>query len=149
MASDGMRFEHCYAQPVCTPSRVKLMTGIYNVRNYVSFGLLYTSQTTFGHLFKDAGYATCITGKWQLGKDLASPQHAGFEKHCLWQVSEERTDTTGRDNRYSMPILQMDGTSKTYEETDYGPDIMSEYGLDFIEKSHQDENPFYGITQWF
>ena len=28
MAQEGMRFEHCYAQPICTPSRVKLMTGI-------------------------------------------------------------------------------------------------------------------------
>ena len=54
MASNGMRFEHCYAQPLCTPSRVKLMTGIYNVRNYVRFGLLNKNQTTFGHLFKNS-----------------------------------------------------------------------------------------------
>lgn len=52
MAEQGMRFEHCYAQPLCTPSRVKLMTGIYNVRNYVRFGLLEKNQTTFGHLFQ-------------------------------------------------------------------------------------------------
>ena len=31
LASEGVRFEHCYSQPICTPSRVKLMTGIYNV----------------------------------------------------------------------------------------------------------------------
>ena len=40
MAKNGIRFEHCYAQPLCTPSRVKLMTGISNVRNYVAFGKL-------------------------------------------------------------------------------------------------------------
>ena len=28
MAAAGMRFEHCYSQPICTPTRVKLMTGI-------------------------------------------------------------------------------------------------------------------------
>ena len=142
MATNGMRFEHCYAQPLCTPSRVKIMTGIYNVRNYGRFGKLHTSQTTFGHLFKDAGYATCITGKWQLGKDPASPQQAGFEKHCLWQIREGKTDSTGRDNRYPMPTLEIDGNLKTYAETDYGPDIISEYGLDFIEKSHEDGKPF-------
>ena len=43
MAAEGMRFEHCYAQPLCTPSRVKIMTGLYNVRNYVRFGLLDTT----------------------------------------------------------------------------------------------------------
>ena len=40
LAAKGARFEHCYAQPICTPSRVQLMTGQYNVRNYVKFGLL-------------------------------------------------------------------------------------------------------------
>ena len=60
LAANGMRFEHCYAQPLCTPTRVQLMTGIYNVRNYVRFGLLEPGQTTFGHLFKESGYSTCI-----------------------------------------------------------------------------------------
>ena len=49
-----------------------MMTGMSNVRNYVSFGSLEKSQTTFGHLFRDAGYATCIAGKWQLGSKDAS-----------------------------------------------------------------------------
>ena len=55
MAQEGVRFEHCYSQPICTPSRVKLMTGIYNVRNYAEFGLLETSQVTFGNLLRGAG----------------------------------------------------------------------------------------------
>ena len=33
LAAEGMRFEHGYSQPLCTPSRVQIMTGIYNVRN--------------------------------------------------------------------------------------------------------------------
>ncbi|MCP4313732.1 MAG: sulfatase-like hydrolase/transferase [Bacteroidetes bacterium] len=142
MASEGMRFDHCYAQPLCTPSRVQLMTGIYNVRNYIRFGLLDTSQTTFGHLFRNAGYATCIVGKWQLGKDPSGPQYAGFDKHCLWQVRGGRVDSAGRDTRYSKPVLEVDGTLKTYAETDYGPEIVSEYGLDFIERSHREGKPF-------
>ncbi len=40
LARTGMRFEHCYSQPLCTPSRVKIMTGQYNFRNYVNFGVL-------------------------------------------------------------------------------------------------------------
>ncbi|MEP3209579.1 MAG: sulfatase-like hydrolase/transferase [Maribacter sp.] len=142
MAANGMRFDHCYAQPLCTPSRVKLMTGIYNVRNYVRFGLLDKSQTTFGNLFRKAGYATCIVGKWQLGKDPAGPQQAGFDQHCLWQVREGRIDSTGRDTRFSKPVLEVDGQLKTFSDTDYGPEIVSEYGLDFIEKSHHEGKPF-------
>jgi arylsulfatase A len=142
LAARGMRFEHCYAQPLCTPTRVQLMTGIYNVRNYVRFGLLEQSQTTFGHLFQKAGYATCVVGKWQLGKDPDSPQHAGFDTHCLWQVREGRMDSTGRDTRFSKPVLEIDGKLVTYRDLDYGPDIVSEYGLDFIEKSHENNRPF-------
>jgi arylsulfatase A len=41
-----------------------------------------------------------------------------------------------------MPVLQVDGMLKTYAETDYGPDIVSDYGLDFIERSHMNGEPF-------
>ncbi len=143
MAAEGMRFEHCYAQPLCTPSRVQLMTGIYNVRNYVRFGLLDTTQITFGHLFQKAGYSTGIIGKWQLGKDPTSPQKAGFDSHCLWQLTEGRVDSTGRDTRFSAPVLDIDGELKTFGENDYGPEIVSDYGLDFIEKNHKLEKPFF------
>ena len=142
LASNGMRFEHCYAQPLCTPSRIQIMTGLYNVRNYVRFGLLEESQTTFGHIFQEAGYKTCVVGKWQLGKDPASPKHAGFDQHCLWQVGAGRIDSTGRDTRYSKPVLAVDGKLMTFAETDYGPDIVSQYGIQFIEKCHENGTPF-------
>jgi len=64
LAATGMRFEHCYSQPLCTPSRVKVMTGQYNFRNYTNFGVLAPSQKTFGHLLQGCGYATCVVGKW-------------------------------------------------------------------------------------
>lgn len=142
MAADGMRFEHCYAQPLCTPSRVKIMTGLYNVRNYVRFGLLDTSQTTFGHLFQEAGYATCVVGKWQLGKDLMSPRKAGFDEHCLWQVTQGRVDTAGRDTRFSAPVLETNGELKAYGKTEFGPRIVADYGMDFMERSVKTEQPF-------
>ncbi|NOU61287.1 arylsulfatase [Marinifilum sp. JC070] len=142
MANEGMRFEHCYAQPLCTPSRVKLMTGIYNVRNYVSFGLLHTSQTSFGHLFRKNGYRTCVAGKWQLGKKPDGPYNAGFDHHCLWQFQEGRTDSTGRDTRYAKPVLEIDGELTNFSNGEYGPEIVSDYGIDFIEKSHKEGKPF-------
>ncbi|MCP4450008.1 MAG: sulfatase-like hydrolase/transferase, partial [Planctomycetes bacterium] len=109
LAATGMRFEHCYAQPLCTPSRVKIMTGIYNVRNYVKFGVLDRKQTTFAHLFKKAGYATCIAGKWQLGKEVDAPQHFGFDEFCLWQYFRGNTDKAGHDTRYENPHLEING----------------------------------------
>ena len=52
LASTGMRFEYCYSQPICTPSRVQLVTGKYNQRNYIRFGILDPEATTFAHLVK-------------------------------------------------------------------------------------------------
>ncbi|RMG28602.1 MAG: arylsulfatase [Bacteroidetes bacterium] len=142
LAASGVRFEHCYAQPLCTPSRVQIMTGIYNVRNYVRFGLLEPHQTTFAHLFRAAGYATCIVGKWQLGKDPMSPRRAGFEQHCLWQVRKGRVDSTGRDTRFSMPVLETNGILRTYGPQDYGPRLVADYGMDFMEKAVKQGRPF-------
>ena len=63
LAANGMQFNHCYSQPLCTPSRVKIMTGKYNFRNYTEFGALHPDERTFGHMMQDAGYTTCIAGK--------------------------------------------------------------------------------------
>ncbi|MEL7336715.1 MAG: sulfatase-like hydrolase/transferase, partial [Planctomycetota bacterium] len=49
MAMEGMRFSNAYAQPLCTPTRVQLMTGKYNHRNWRSFGILDPNERTFGH----------------------------------------------------------------------------------------------------
>lgn len=56
LAASGVRFENCHTTPLCTPTRVQLMTGRYNVRNYLNFGTLPKGETTFARLLKDAGY---------------------------------------------------------------------------------------------
>ncbi|MEN8151305.1 MAG: sulfatase-like hydrolase/transferase, partial [Planctomycetota bacterium] len=112
VAAEGIRFTHAYATPLCTPSRVQIMTGKYNFRNYIGFGLLDPAERTFAHLLRDAGYRTAITGKWQLygnahqrklaGRGGSRPEQAGFDEHLLWQV-----DDFGP--RFSNPRLTRDG----------------------------------------
>ncbi|MEC7262497.1 MAG: sulfatase-like hydrolase/transferase, partial [Bacteroidota bacterium] len=158
LAKEGMRFEHCYAQPQCTPSRLQFMTGIYNVRNYVKFGELDTSQTTVAQLFRNAGYRTGAVGKWQLGKDRDNPDLLGFDDYLLWQVTESRVDSIGwdpvrfpgqdhqaggRDNRYSQPVLDKKGEVITYKREDYGPKVINDYSLEFIEENSKKDQPFF------
>ena len=133
LAATGIRFDRAYSQPLCTPTRAQLMTGLYNVRNYTRFGHLDPSQTTFANLFRDAGYATGIVGKWQLGQGFDLPRHFGFDAYCLWQLNR-------RPPRYANPGLESDGKEVDYAMGEYGPDLVNDYALDFIGK-HKDE-PF-------
>ena len=133
LAANGMRFDHGFSQPICTPSRVQIMTGIYNQRNYVRFGLLDPKAKTFGHIMKSAGYKTCVVGKWQLEGGAESPKHFGFDEHCLWQL-------TRRPARYPNPGLEVNGKEIDYPEK-YGPDIVSNYLCDFIERNK--DRPFF------
>jgi len=134
LAAGGVRFEHCYAQPLCTPTRVQLMTGAYNVRNYVAFGRMDPSLVTFGNLFRRAGYATGIAGKWQLGAERDLPAKFGFDESCLWQH-------TRRPPRYANPGLEVGGVEKDFTGGEYGPDLVNAWALDFIER-HRD-GPFF------
>ena len=105
LAAAGMRFDHCHSTPLCTPSRVNLMTGKSNVFNYVDFGVFPKGESTFANHFQARGYTTVVAGKWQLltKKDGISPKEAGFDRHCVWNIpgTERR--------RYWEPSLMHDG----------------------------------------
>ena len=138
LAAKGVRFTNCFSNPICTPSRVKLMTGQYNVRNYVKFGWLEREQTTFAHQLKAAGYATAIAGKWQLGRDKDTPQHFGFEQSCLWQHTRSgRSNEDGKniDRRFVNPQLEFNGVEKDFTNGEYGPQVCTDFICDFIDKN--------------
>ncbi len=134
LAATGVRFEQCHVQPLCTPTRVALMTGIMNKRNYTNFGNMDESQKTFGNLMKANGYATCITGKWQLGQSFELPAHFGFDEYCLWQL-------TRLPGRYRNPGLELNGKVLDCKNNEYGPDIVTDYALDFMTRNKN--KPFF------
>lgn len=134
LAATGVRISHCYAQPLCTPTRVQLMTGLSNLRNYIRFGYMDPQAVTFGNPLKAAGYATCIAGKWQLGQGRELPKKFGFDESCLWQH-------TRRPPRYANPGLEINGVEKDYINGEYGPDLVSDYALDFI--TRKKDGPFF------
>jgi arylsulfatase len=88
LAREGLRLTQYLVEPGCTPSRAALMTGQYSIRNGLSLiivpGSLSTlskSAITMGELFKSAGYATAIFGKWHLGAEPQSlPTAHGFDE---------------------------------------------------------------------
>ena len=148
LASNGIQFSNCVSQPLCTPSRVKIMTGLYNYRNYDYFGHLNSMQYTFGNVMKEAGYATCIAGKWQLNglayrdklpewSDNTRPNNFGFDEYCLWQLTKGGNE----GGRYAEPLIEQNGEFLNSNDDDYGPDIFANYILDFIERNK--DLPFF------
>jgi arylsulfatase A-like enzyme len=143
LARTGIRFTRCFSTPLCTPSRVQLMTGQYSFRNYTEFGSLRPGEITFAHLLKDAGYATCVAGKWQLAGHYEGsnyrgvgtlPEQAGFDEHCLWQI-----DRLG--SRYWDPEIVQNGTLRQDLSGRFGPDVVCDFVIEFLQKSRQ--GPFF------
>ncbi len=151
LATTGMRFDQAYAQPLCTPSRVKLMTGKYNFRNWEAFGILNKKQKTFGHLMQDAGYSTCMVGKWQLRsydpQDYPGSEYrrntgmqvdsAGFDEYSMFHAFH----TEDKGSRFADPTIYQNEKYLMDTNGKYGPDIFVDYLNDFV--SRQNEKPFF------
>ena len=50
LAAGGLRFTDAHTTPLCTPTRVRLMTGRAGPRSYTGFRTLDPSERTFAHL---------------------------------------------------------------------------------------------------
>jgi arylsulfatase B len=87
LASAGVRFEHAYACPTCSPTRACMMTGRYGFRTGVGFPLmqgeggLAAAETLLPEALATGGVTSALMGKWHLGSDLGpiTPTAEGFD----------------------------------------------------------------------
>jgi len=52
LAAGGVRFSNAFCTPLCSPTRIEIMTGRYGFRNYRGWGILDPREVTFGHLLR-------------------------------------------------------------------------------------------------
>jgi arylsulfatase A len=139
LASSGLRFQTCYAAPLCGPSRCLLMTGRYAFRTggltnqswrVGGPGAKSANEFPMAKLMKKAGYATGQAGKWrQLGE---SPADWGFDEYL--------TDNTA-GGWYWQTKYNKNGKVLDLPEGTYGPDVIQDFTFDFIQR-HKDK-PFF------
>ena len=144
IAASGLRFTNCFAMPLSSPSRFMLTTGKYNFRNYTKWGSMNPSETTIANLMHDAGYATCVAGKWQFDGGDASIRAFGYDKYCVWNAyksgDEEEADS---GTSYKDPLIYQNGAYLPASGTagKYGVDICNHYVTDFIDSNKA--KPFF------
>ena len=166
LAETGVRFETCYAAPICHPSRVMLMTGQYGCHNGVyNFANrrggpdpdspaedIAKSHVTFANVLKKAGYATALSGKWQLsGRQPTLIRECDFDEYCMWAYKADlppgAAHTGGwegagkeKPSRYWNPCIVRNGEYIPTKPDDYGPDMHHDFVVDFMRRNR--EKPF-------
>lgn len=84
LLAEGMELTQHYVAPVCSPTRAGLLTGRYwsrfDVTTPTNELALPFGTVTLASALREAGYETCLTGKWHLGsKPEWGPNHFGFD----------------------------------------------------------------------
>ena len=119
MSAEGLRLTNFYAQPVCGVSRAALMTGSYPIRIAEPGNLKrlhsvpHPKEWTMAEMFKEAGYATALIGKWHLGRRAKTP--SGFDPETM-------PNGQGFDYFYGTPMFN--GLTTFVEEHKFRSSIL-------------------------
>ena len=144
MAHGGMQFSKCYTAPSCSPSRSMLLTGQYNFRNYTGWGNMAANTKTIATMMRDAGYETCMAGKWQINGGGEVPSSLGFTHYMRANEMSEQWAAQGKPGYYKYPAVFENGSylpdSKTQGK--YGQDLFRDYIFNFIDE-YKNKKPFF------
>ncbi|MEZ5355054.1 MAG: sulfatase [Bryobacteraceae bacterium] len=123
LASQGMKFTQAYAAcPVCSPTRISIMTGKYPARTGVTSFIpgnqnfphapmkavtnklaMDPAEVTIAEALKTAGYATACIGKWHLGGDESDAPRQGFDLYATRGSRNKDGSFTGGPNLEGAP----------------------------------------------
>jgi len=162
LAAGGVRFTHGYNTARCCPTRASLMTGLYPHQAGVGHmmedcgadgyrGDLNDRCVTIPEVLTSAGYATYMSGKWHVSKQIGHwtgdetltskhnwPRQRGFDRFY--------GTITGAGSFYDPVTLTHDNTPLPSPPGDfYYTDAISDNAVRFIdEHAHEkDDRPFF------
>jgi arylsulfatase A len=101
LADEGLKLTGFYAgNPVCSPSRMALLSGSYPARLGWRWGVLgygfapgtgmSPEVVTIAEAFRENGYHTAMSGKWHLGEENMSPGAQGFDSSYYITMSNNQ-----------------------------------------------------------
>lgn len=125
IANDGVRFVNSYvANSLSGPSRACMITGKHSHKNGFTnneHGVFDGSQQTMPKLMQQAGYSTCLIGKWHL---VSTP--TGFDHYEI---------IPGQGDYYNPTFITMDG--QTHKEQGYLTNILTDKAIDWMNQQRQ------------
>jgi arylsulfatase A-like enzyme len=150
LAAEGLRFTDFHSNgPMCTPTRVALLTGLYPQRFGSRFEGALSGRSdrdrglpleavTIAEALKGAGYATGMYGKWHLGYQAPFlPTRQGFDEFRGLLSGDgdhhSHVDRSGNRDWWHGDAIEM--------EEGYTADLITRHSSAFIER-HRDE-PFF------
>ena len=145
MAKDGTRFTSFYSTaPVCSPSRVGLLTGRSpnraGVYDWIPGGHrmhMRASEVTIAQVLKKAGYATCMSGKWHCNGAFNTtrqpqPDAAGFDH---WFATQNNAAPSHRN-----PGNFVRNSEKVGPLKGFSAHLVVDEGINWL-KGHREKNP--------
>ena len=144
LASGGLRFTNYYVNNMCLVTRASLMTGQYS-KTAKPGATLSNKCVTLPEIFRKAGYATLMAGKWHLGNHAragaGSPNDRGFDH---WYGIPG-----GAASFFDPDLLTRDGKDIAHEARNdpeyYFTDALSNEAADMVNRTlnQNPEQPFF------
>jgi arylsulfatase A-like enzyme len=142
LAHEGVQLTQAYsAAPVCTPTRVALLTGRYPARTRAGLFEPLTTHPdgldpdppTLGRLMRDAGYETALVGKWHLGtQPRFHPLRHGFDE--FYGFLGAAADYSSHADTESLQNLFQDGTEPVRTQG-YLTDLFSDRAVQIVSRA--------------
>jgi len=159
-AANTRTLRNYYIEPVCSPSRSTIQTGLYPLHHGVVNWLkpedahgLPTNLTTMAEHLNDLGYVSHCVGKWHLGfhKDEYTPTFRGYDTFLGFYGGGEDYTThvegDGYDFRFDREAYcGVKNCSAVLSENvlnRYSTDVFGERAVDVITSHDPSEEPLF------
>ncbi len=142
----SVRLTDYHVAPTCSPSRAALLTGHWTNRTGVwhtimGRSMLRRNEVTMGEIFRQAGYATGMFGKWHLGDNHPyRPEDRGYTEVLRHGGGGVGQTPDYWDNAYFDGHYWHNGEPTAVEG--FCTDVFFDYAQRFIRQCHAEDQPF-------